>query len=364
MMRKTYSITGMIVCILLVINSFQLKSQNELVGFIKGGIGDGEKLIQAYIEPLGNGMGANLNGGWYNTAKVHRTLGFDLTFTITAARVPESATSFDIAQLGLQKLQLKPGESSIAPTFAGDLGGGPALHFVEEGMDFPLVEFNTPGGVDVPFYPMPMIKVGVGLPKGFEINGRFVPKISYEDLSTNLWGIGLKYDVLQHFGLINRVPFLNVSVMGAYTKMNFGSDLDFQKSIYGSEIGGVPIEGGQAVYEDQSLDINLSGFTTTAIVSYDLPVITLFGGLGYSKSTTNVDLLGDYPLIAAEVNNDNDVSIFIEDFTNPLALEFENHSGLQMTAGLRIKLAVITLHASYTRANYSLITAGLGISVR
>ncbi len=363
-MKQKISTGGMIIFILLVINNFQLKAQNELVEFLKGGIGDGEKLIQAYLEPLGNGMGANLNGGWYNTAKVHRTLGFDITFTVTAAMVPESATSFDIAQLGLQSLQLKPGESSIAPTFAGDLNTGPALFYKEEGIDMSLAEFNSPGGFDVPFYPMPMIKAAIGLPKGIEINGRFIPTISYEDFSTNLWGIGLKYDVLQHLGLIDRVPFLNASVFGAYSKMFFGSNLDFQKSVYGSEIAGIPVEGGQDVYDNQKVDVSMSGFTTAALVSYDLPLITLFGGLGYSKSTTNVDLLGDYPLIGSEIDNSGDVRIFIEDFTNPIAMEFINHSGLQLTGGLRIKLAVITLHASYTKANYNLITAGVGISVR
>lgn len=364
MKKKVRSTGGMILSVLLVISSIQVKSQNEVVEFIKGGIGDGEKLIQAYLEPLGNGMGANLNGGWYNTARVHRTLGFDITFTVTAAMVPESAKSFDIAQLGLQNLQLKPGESPIAPTFAGDTGIGPALVLEDDELGLTLSEFNTPGGVDVPFYPMPMIKAGVGLPKGIEINGRFIPRISYEDLSTGLWGVGLKYDVLQHLGLIDRIPFLNASVFGAYTKMNFASDLDFQKNMYGNNVGGIPIEGGQENYEDQKLDINMSGFTTAALVSYDLPVITIFGGLGYSKSTTNVDLLGDYPLIATELDNSEDVRVFIEDLTDPMSLEFVNHSGVQMTAGLRIKLAVITLHASYTRANYSLISAGLGISFR
>lgn len=363
-MKKNYLISGMIILVLLVINSVQVRSQNEIVEFIKGGIGDGEKLIQAYLEPLGDGMGANLNGGWYNTAKVHRTLGFDLTFTITAAMVPESATSFDLSQLGLQTLALKPGESSMAPTFAGDKDRGPALVFVKEGIDLPLVEFNTPGGVDVSIYPMPMIKAGVGLPKGIEINGRFIPKISYEDMSTYLWGVGIKYDILQHFGLIDRVPFLNASLLGAYTKVNFSSDLDFQKTIYGSDIGGVPIEGGQSNYDNQILDINMQGVTTSAIISYDLPVITFFGGLGYSRAFTTVSLLGDYPLIGADVSNDDEVTIFIEDYTDPVNLEFDNFSGLQTTIGLRLKFAVVTLHANYTRANYNLITAGLGISVR
>lgn len=353
---------GIIVMILLVINSFQVKSQTEIVEFIQGGIGDGEKLIQAYLEPLGNGMGANLNGGWYNTAKVHRTLGFDITFTVTVAMVPESATIFDVTELGLQTLALKPGESSLAPTFAGGKDRGPALILEKEGMDLPLVDFNTPAGVDFSFYPMPMLKAGVGLPKGIEVNGRFMPRISYEDMDAYLWGVGLKYDVLQHFGLIDRVPFLNASLFGAYTIINYSSDVNFQKSIYGSEIGGVPIQGGQANYDNQRLDINMQGFTTSAILSYDLPVITFFGGLGYSRAFTTVKLLGDYPIINAEINDE--VAIFIEDFNNPVNLEFDNFSGLQTTVGLRLKLAVVSLHAKYTKANYNMLTAGLGISIR
>ncbi len=361
-MKKKYSAGGIIIFVLLVINSFQVKSQTEIVEFIQGGIGDGEKLIQAYLEPLGNGMGANLNGGWYNTAKVHRTLGFDVTFTITAAMVPESANSFDITRLGLQSLALKTDELSIAPTFAGDRDRGPALMLLKEGMDLPLVDFNTPGGVNVSLYPMPMIKAGVGLPGGIEMNGRFMPKISYEDMNAYLWGVGLKYDVLQHFGLIDRVPFVNASLFGAYTIIHFSSDLDFQKSIYGSDIGGIPIQGGQANYDNQRLDINMQGFTTSAIVSYDLPVITFFGSLGYSRAFTTVNFLGDYPLIDAVINDE--VAIFIEDYTDPVNLEFDNFSGLQTSVGLRLKLAVITVHAKYTRANYNLINAGLGISIR
>ncbi len=362
-MKKKCFTGGMIVFVLLAINSFQVKSQTEIVEFIQGGIGDGEKLIQAYLEPLGNGMGANLNGGWYNTAKVHRTLGFDITFTITTALVPESATIFDVTQLELQSVELKPGDPPLAPTFAGGTDRGPALILMMGGLDQPLVDFNTPGGVDVSYYPMPMIKGGVGLPGGIEVNGRFMPSISYEDMNAYLWGVGVKYDVLQHFRLIDRIPFLNASLFGAYTIINFSSDIDFQKSIYGSEIDGIPITGGQANYDNQRLDINMQGFTTSAILSYDLPVITVFGGVGYSRAFTTVGLLGDYPMINSQIHND-EIVVLIEDYTNPVNLEFDNFSGLQTSAGLRLKLAVVTLHAKYTRANYNLITAGLGISIR
>ena len=55
--------------------------QYEDMGLILvGGVADAEQILDGYVQPLANSLGANLNGGWYNTAKVHGTLGFDITF--------------------------------------------------------------------------------------------------------------------------------------------------------------------------------------------------------------------------------------------------------------------------------------------
>jgi hypothetical protein len=42
----------------------------------------------------------------------------------------------------------------------------------------------------------------------------------------------------------------------------------------------------------------------------------------------------------------------------------QNSKDLRLNAGMRIKLAVLTIHFDYTKANYSVFTAGLGISFR
>jgi hypothetical protein len=36
----------------------------------------------------------------------------------------------------------------------------------------------------------------------------------------------------------------------------------------------------------------------------------------------------------------------------------------RLNGGIKFKFAIITLHFDYTYANYSVVTAGLGISVR
>ena len=49
------------------------------------------------------------------------------------------------------------------------------------------------------------------------------------------------------------------------------------------------------------------------------------------------------------------------DFPN---MDIKNFSGMRANIGFRIKLAVITIHADYTRAQYNVLTAGLGVSIR
>jgi hypothetical protein len=45
-------------------------------------------------------------------------------------------------------------------------------------------------------------------------------------------------------------------------------------------------------------------------------------------------------------------------------MNIENFSGIRANIGFRIKLAVITIHADYTRAQYNIISTGLGLSFR
>ena len=61
-------------------------------------IQDGKSLIEAYISPLGNSLGAALNNGWYNTAKPHHLGGFDVTITANLVLVPADAKTFNLGR--------------------------------------------------------------------------------------------------------------------------------------------------------------------------------------------------------------------------------------------------------------------------
>jgi hypothetical protein len=105
------------------------------------------------------------------------------------------------------------------------------------------------------------------------------------------------------------------------------------------------------------------------IASVNLPVITFYGGLGYSKTRTLAGLKGHYPTpVAVTTGPDapyaeyNDSGIKSgDDFEK---IDVQNFSGLRANAGFRIKLSVFTVHADYTRALYNVLSAGVGISFR
>ena len=58
-------------------------------------INDAQAFLQEYLSPLGNGLGAITNNGWYNSAKPHRFLGFDATFTLSLLTITDENKSFD-----------------------------------------------------------------------------------------------------------------------------------------------------------------------------------------------------------------------------------------------------------------------------
>ena len=52
---------------------------DNIEDLLRGGVEDANLLVNEYLRPVGNGFGVDLNNGWYNTARTHKFLGFDIT---------------------------------------------------------------------------------------------------------------------------------------------------------------------------------------------------------------------------------------------------------------------------------------------
>ena len=113
--------------------------------------------------------------------------------------------------------------------------------------------------------------------------------------------------------------------------------------------------------------LDISNITANLLVSGDFKVITIYGGVGISSSKANLKLKGNYPF--PEVQSNGQVLIIEETaLTDPIDITVESKDGSvtkpRFNAGFRLKFAVVTLNFDYTYADYSVASAGLGISFR
>jgi hypothetical protein len=330
-------------------------------------------MLTEYLRPLANALGANINGGWYNTAKVHKFGGFDITFTASMAFAPDAHKTYDLSQLTLQALY----DDNIANSIAGGKDIGPELTYQHEipGLQDPVtyLQYDLPAGTGVDFIPSPMINAAVGLPKGFEIMGRYMPTIKIGNTAkAGIWGVGFKHDVKQWIPVLAKMPVLQLAVMYGYTNIKVNTKLT---SITPDEVGAMDLTTAGVSFDDQNFDVVTQGHTANALVSANLPVVCFYGGVGVSITQTNLKLNGYYPIptIITDPNDPNFDPFFspvVRDqdaWENPIDVEIKNQDGgttkPRLNAGIRFKFAVITLHFDYTWANYSVATVGLGVNI-
>ncbi len=318
-------------------------SQSNINQLIKGSVQDANTLVSGYAGPALTIIGYGLNQGWYNTAKPHKILGFDLTATISFIKIPNSDLSYYVDNTKLNVVERLTGpsgnpQSGYVPTVFG-ANQSPTYTFKSAPT---TTQFSGASGTDlsaVPIIrnslPVPMAQIGLGLPKGFELKVRFVPTINYGDNSSSnfgLFGIGLMHDVKQYIPGIKELPF-DLSGFVGYTKMTLNAAFDPQ------------------INPDQKGVVTSSATTFQGIISKKFAVLTGYAGLGYNIATTKLAINGNYDL-------GNGVYA-------PVPINISAAStGPRATFGVRLKLAVIALHGEYTLQKYSSLTLGFGLSVR
>ena len=182
-----------------------------------------------------------------------------------------------------------------------------------------------------------MVQIGFGLPKGFELKMRFMPKTKLGDNgNVNLLGFGIMHDIKQYIPGIKNLPF-DLSAFVGYTKLKLDVGLDSSKP-------------------DQRAIFESSSTTIQGLISKKIAVLTVYGGLGYNIAKTTLAMKGNY-----EFENPAPAPPTI--VKDPVNIDVAAN-GMRATAGLRLKLAVFTFHADYTLQKYKALTVGFGINVR
>lgn len=332
---------------------------------LRGGTADANLLLEEYFRPFGIGFGDGLNSGWFTSPKPHQKYGFDFRIGATAAIVPQIDRFFRIDQLPLQNLKVLEGPNET-PTFFGDDTPGARLGetFInpQTGIEEELYSFDMPVGVDVPYVVTPIAQLSIGLIRDTDISFRFVPKITIaDDFDTNLFGFGIQHGLSQW--LIPGSEKLDLSVQFGYT--NFGSTIRYR--VDPDADSDVENNFPRSTWDDQNMKLDATAMTSTLLFGRQMKIISFYGGIGMQKSVTTLRVNGSYPLIIPQDEREYEPGgptrrLFRID--DPVNLEFINGTRLHYLVGTRVRLASITLSASYTFARYNNLNVGFGVSFR
>lgn len=378
-MTNSYKIARQIAAAaVLSISTINAMAQSDAATLIRAGTSDANTLMDAYASPLMKSFGAGLNGGWFQTAKVHGIGGFDVTFALNATFAPSGDKSFDVNSLNLQKARLAAGESSTSPTFFGSDKNGPKMEVHDKspitGNDTAIASFKLPPGIGFTIGGMPTAQLAVGVGFGTEVALRFMPTLNagfggakYE---IGLIGFGVKHDIKQWIPGVKALPF-DMSAMFGYTSMHADVGLEGDNAIKADTDPGIYNPNPGKTYDNQKMEFKSKAWTLNLLVSKQLGPFTPYLGLGYQHAKTDLTLVGDFPVTVpndvSSATNPTDPSFGyparIQEIKDPISVS-GTLSGVRATAGFRLKLAVITFHGDYTFGQYNVASAGIGINLQ
>jgi hypothetical protein len=294
-----------------------------------------------YLSPVLSAWGTDLNSGLYHSADLHDILGFDVGLKVGAVMVRDEDKVFDLVlpdqmtfTYGGVQYPLIAGRDydkviSGAPTALGDPNGKAVT--IKSTSKFPFLQgqtiFTSPKGFNMKYAPLLMPQAAVGLPFGLEVIGRFVPNITLPDDAgkVNFIGFGIRHSIDQYIPLLP----IDVSIHFMMQKLTI-SDMNDHKII------------------------SASGTAYGIEVSKSLALLTVYGGYQIEKSAWDVDLYSPDPSLTQFIGT----PITIEGF------HVDGRNTSRFHAGVRLLLAIISVHADYSFATQPVIAAGVGISLR
>jgi|TARA_B110000238_G_scaffold8617_1_gene8733 hypothetical protein len=331
-MKKYITILFFMIC------SASSFSQVEFGSILEGTLGDAQILLKGYVRPIAEGFGYSVNGGWFTTAKTHKLFGFDFAIVTSAAIAPSSAETFTFNNSDYSpNLQLDNSNISSAelPTFFGsqELEDRPLLAFTDnDGNSVSTSALPGSGlGHAIGFNAVPsaVIQVGVGLFKNTDLKIRFVPKQAASEYEFSSFGFGIQHDLKQWIPFVKRLPF-DVSALVAWNDVKSKAFLDAEDN------------------PTQALEFTTNTFLFQILASKKLSIFTLYGGVGASSYTSDVNLLGNYSNVS---------------MPDPISLNYKGGS-MRANLGLTMKILLFNLSADYAVQEYDTFSVTAGFSFR
>lgn len=299
-----------------------------------------------YVQPLTNAVGANINSGFYQAFKVDGgTIGnFNFFIGVKAfgAFIPDDDKRFSASYKekvsyiynGLAYEVDAFVTVKDAPTIFGRAEPARALVQIRDTIKVGIIsypvnedrEYETIGGMlTTDIAPLFVPQLGIGTFFGTDLVLRWLPPIEINEYGKlSFFGIGIRHSLTQY---IPAFPF-DISGQAAWQAFGFTDS------------------AGRKFIEASALAFNLTASKGFGIFSF-------YSGLQYERLNIDVDYIY-YPPPSS--NNPN---------PNPIHIDFDmqGENDVRFFLGSAVKLGPVALNLDYSFASYSVLTAGLGISL-
>lgn len=313
----------------------------------------GEAYAQLYVEPLLNGLGADLNAGLFHTARAGK-LPYDLDLYLgvkgSGMFISNADKSFDLTypsnvsfdyRVGSRLRRITvPATLTVrdAPTIFGSTEAPEATvsaqldtTFFNLGVAFPVSIDTTftaemiGGLVNMNIAPFATIHAGIGSILGTGITLRWTPRVEVEDVGAiESYGIGISHSLSQYFP----VPPLDVAVLVAWH--DFQIDSPDQEDIVGG-----------------------STFALSLIGSRRFGMITLYGGAQIEESKIHVSYMLDP---GSEIENETEVDSI------PIEFSVEGINRGRGILGTAFHLGPVQVNADIGFGQVNTVSAGFGLA--
>lgn len=284
------------------------------------------------------------NGGWFNSAKVHKKLGVDLSLRLNASFVPSADQVFSISNL-----EYITSEANDLPTIIGSSRQEELIVTIPPDGILPEMKttIKSPKGIKskLPLgaIPAPVLQLAIGIPFDTEVILRYSPEYHRKGIDMSFKGLGIKHNLLQYFGPIDKFP-INISALASFSKMEIDYDIQSFSSIKGS---------------GQVAQFSLNNYNLLLIASLDVLVVNFYAGFGFSGGDSSFKMLGQYDL---EYQTESNIPI-TRSLNDPIDMNF-NVSGYQTTIGAKFKFLIFSAYADFTFQNYNTLSTGISINFR
>lgn len=284
------------------------------------------------------------NGGWFNSAKVHKKLGVDLSLRLNASFVPSADQVFSISNL-----EYITSEANDLPTIIGSSRQEELIVTIPPDGILPEMKttIKSPKGIKskLPLgaVPAPVLQLAIGIPFDTEVILRYSPEYHRKGIDMSFKGLGIKHNLLQYFGPIDKFP-INISALASFSKMKIDYDIQSFSSIKGS---------------GQVAQFSLNNYNLLLIASLDVLVVNFYAGFGFSGGDSSFKMLGQYDL---EYQTESNIPI-TRSLNDPIDMNF-NVSGYQTTIGAKFKFLIFSAYADFTFQDYNTLSTGISINFR